>query len=162
MRSLGKGHTTAKRFCALNMPPPPQPTAYRACNIALAKATKAVAVKAMRDAANELRNNPSQEINTSVMFPAMEHGTDGEIVHEWVCHKTVNMNGKCLQYRSTLEMVIVKPILKQRMCMMAYMWKHKECVRHVQKRVGTAMQKFKKKEKLRYWGKEKANRYNDR
>ena len=98
MRSLGKGHTTAKRFCALNMPPPPQPTAYRACNIALAKATKAVAVKTMRDAANELRNNPFQEINTCVLFPAMEHGKDRDIVQERVCHNTVNKNGKCLQY----------------------------------------------------------------
>ena len=60
---LGKGHTTAKRFCALmNMPPPPQPAAYRTCNIALAKAAKAVAMKTMKDAANEL-GNKSEEIN---------------------------------------------------------------------------------------------------
>jgi hypothetical protein len=37
----------------MNMPPPPpQPTAYRACNIALANAAKAVAMKTMKDAAN--------------------------------------------------------------------------------------------------------------
>ncbi|XP_028412728.1 uncharacterized protein LOC114535641 [Dendronephthya gigantea] len=64
MRSLGKGHTAAKRFCALmNMLPPPQPTAYRACNIAIAKAAKTVAVKTMNDAANELRNDQSRDIN---------------------------------------------------------------------------------------------------
>ena len=31
--------------------------------------------------------------------------------------------------------------------MMAYMWKNKEYVRHVEKRVGTSMRKFKKKRK---------------
>ena len=64
MRSLGKGHTAAKRFCALmNIPPPPQPTAYRACNIALAKVAKTVAVKTMKDAANGLRNNQLKGVN---------------------------------------------------------------------------------------------------
>ena len=59
MRSLGKGHTAAKRFCALmNMPPPPQPIAYRVCNIVIAKV-----VKTMKDAATELRNNQLKEVN---------------------------------------------------------------------------------------------------
>ena len=64
VQSLGKGHTAAKRFCALmNMSAPPQPATFQGCNIALAKATKAVAVKTMRDAANKLRNDPYKEIN---------------------------------------------------------------------------------------------------
>ena len=54
--------------CALmNMPPPPQPTAYRACNIALAKAAKTVAVKTMKDAANKLRNNQLKKVNQCVV-----------------------------------------------------------------------------------------------
>ena len=63
MRSLGKGHTAAKRFCALMNMPPPQPTAYRAWNIALAKAAKTVAVKTMKDAANRIGNNQLKEVN---------------------------------------------------------------------------------------------------
>ena len=80
MRSLGKGYTAAKRFCALvNMRPPPQPTAYRACNIALAKAAKTVAVKAMKDAANGLRKNQLKEVHQCAVH-VMEHGNDGNIV----------------------------------------------------------------------------------
>ncbi|XP_028392982.1 uncharacterized protein LOC114517447 [Dendronephthya gigantea] len=64
MRSLGEGHTSAKRFCALmDMPPPLQPTAYRDCNIALAKAAKAVATTTMLNAANEVKKDPTNQIN---------------------------------------------------------------------------------------------------
>ena len=56
MRSIGQGHASMKRFCALmNMPSPMQFKAYRACNIALSKATTTVAMKIMNDAADEIR-----------------------------------------------------------------------------------------------------------
>ena len=97
MRSLGKGHAAAKRFCALmNMPPPPQPTAYRACNIALAKAAKTVAVKTMKDAANEFRNNQLKEVNQCAVSC---DGTWQRRGHRSMngCVTTLSMeNGKCL------------------------------------------------------------------
>ena len=97
MRSLGKGHTAAKRFCALmNMPPPPQPTAYRACNIALAKAAKTVAVKTMKDAANELTNSQLKEVNQCAVSC---DGTWQRRGHSSMngCVTTLSMeNGKCL------------------------------------------------------------------
>ena len=97
MRSFGKGHTAAKRFCALmNMPPSPQPTAYRACNIALAKAAKTVAVKTMKDAANGLRNNQLKEVNQCAVSC---DGTWQRQGHSSMngCVTTLSMkNGKCL------------------------------------------------------------------
>ena len=81
MRSLGKDHRAAKRFCAtMNMSPPPQPTAYRACNITLAKAAKTVAVKTMKDAANELKKDVSKEINQCAVF-CDGTGEGGVILH---------------------------------------------------------------------------------
>ena len=80
----------------MNMPPPPQPTAYRACNIALAKAAKTVAVKTMKDAANGLRNNQLKEVNQCAVscdgtWQRREHSSMNG------CVTTLSMeNGKCL------------------------------------------------------------------
>lgn len=55
MRSIGQGHSSMKRFCAvMNMPPPLHYKAYNASNAALSKAVKSVATKTMKDAATEL------------------------------------------------------------------------------------------------------------
>jgi hypothetical protein len=60
MRSNGKCRSSAKRFYALmNMPPPPRPSAYQACNIAL---SKAVAVASISNAANKLQCDQVKEI----------------------------------------------------------------------------------------------------
>jgi hypothetical protein len=90
MRSLGKGHTTAKRFCALMNMAPPQATAYKACNIALAEVAKAVAVKTMKDAANELGNDQSKEKNRAVSCDAWNMAKTETFFLEWVCDKAVN------------------------------------------------------------------------
>lgn len=63
MRSNGnwKSRSSAKQSCALmNMAPPP--SAYQACNIALSKAAKAVAIASIHSAANESCNVKFLEI----------------------------------------------------------------------------------------------------
>ena len=83
--------TVAKRFCALmNMPPPPQPTAYRAYNIAVAKAAKTVAVKSMKDAANGLRNNQLKKVNQCAVSCDGIWQRRGHSCHEWVCDDSIN------------------------------------------------------------------------
>ena len=57
MRSLGKGHSGAKKFCTLmNMPPPPVKCAYRKASRSIAKKIKGIAKKSMAEAATEIRN----------------------------------------------------------------------------------------------------------
>ena len=212
MRSIGRGYTAAKRCCALmNMPPPPQPSAYRACNIALANAVKTVAVKTMKDAANELRNDQLNEVNQCavscggtwqrrghsslngcVTTLSMESGKclDVEVLTK-VCHgcqriqsendlikkafKQQKHVGKCkinhIGSSAAMETEGVKRIFQrsenernlqyteyfgdgdskayaevQNMYDGVHVVK-KECVGHVQKRVGTALRKLKKENK---------------
>ena len=63
MRSIGQGEASASRFCSLmNMPPPPKPSAYLACNDALSIAAKTVATDVMRDAGKELHHDSDSEV----------------------------------------------------------------------------------------------------
>ena len=55
MRTIGRGASAAKRFCAvMNMPPPPAPNAYHRHNVFLMKAAKKVAENTMQTAAREV------------------------------------------------------------------------------------------------------------
>lgn len=55
MRGIGQGEASAKRFCAhMNMTPPPNRNAYNACNVALSKAVKDVAMETMEEAGKEV------------------------------------------------------------------------------------------------------------
>ena len=57
MRSIGKGHAGAKKFCALmNTPPPLSEKAYIKKSTTIAKCVKTIAKQSMADAASEIRN----------------------------------------------------------------------------------------------------------
>ena len=57
MRSLGKGHSGAKKFCAyMNMPPPSRAKPYKKNSKTITKHLKSIAKKSMSDAAEEIRN----------------------------------------------------------------------------------------------------------
>ncbi|XP_032242888.2 uncharacterized protein LOC116621099 [Nematostella vectensis] len=57
MRSLGKGHSGAKRFCTLmNMPPPPTARAYSKNSKTISKHIKAIASETMKRAAIEIKD----------------------------------------------------------------------------------------------------------
>ncbi|EDO44911.1 predicted protein [Nematostella vectensis] len=57
MRSLGKGHSGAKRFCTLmNMPPPPTARAYSKNSKTISKHIKAIANETMKRAAIEIKD----------------------------------------------------------------------------------------------------------
>ena len=57
MRSIGKGHSGAKKFCAfMNMPQPSKPKPYQKSSKTITKHLKSIARKTMSDAADEIRN----------------------------------------------------------------------------------------------------------
>jgi hypothetical protein len=63
MRSIRQGEASESRFCSLmNMPPPPKPSAYSACNDALSKAAKTVATDVMGNAGKELHHDSDDEV----------------------------------------------------------------------------------------------------
>ena len=62
MRSLGKGHSGAKKFCALvNMPPPLSQKAYWKTSRTIKDNIKTFAKHSMADAAHEMRMSKSGE-----------------------------------------------------------------------------------------------------
>ena len=57
LRSMGCGHTAAKRICGLmNMPTPPRPTPYARHNKELLKAVEQVSMETMASAAKDLHD----------------------------------------------------------------------------------------------------------
>ena len=57
MRSIGRGHSGAKKFCSLmNMPPPPTARAYQKNTRTIAKHVKVIAKDGMSSAAKEIRD----------------------------------------------------------------------------------------------------------
>ena len=67
MRSLGKGHSGAKKFCTLmSMPPPLVKCAYRKESRTIAKKIKGIAENNMAEAATEIRNSESTRGNDVV------------------------------------------------------------------------------------------------
>lgn len=56
MRSLGKGQSGAKTFCALiNMPPPPVKSAYKKTTHVIAAKMKKITKETITEAANDIR-----------------------------------------------------------------------------------------------------------
>ena len=56
MRSIGKGHSGAKKFCAyMNMPPPSKPKPFQKNSKTITKHVKLIARKSMSDVAEEIR-----------------------------------------------------------------------------------------------------------
>ena len=208
MRSIGQGEASASRFCSLmNMPPPPKPSAYSACNDALSIAAKTVATDVMRDAGKELHHDSDSEVvqcgvscdgtwqrrgysslNGCVTTISMEMGKclDVEILCK-VCHTCQSIDketddekkplrkadhaGKCKSNYSgsapSMETEGVKRIFERSEVTHKLQYTEyfgdgdskafnevqniygnnvevvkKECVGHVQKRVGTALRKF--------------------
>ena len=57
MRAIGKGRSSAAKFCGLmNLPPPPRSNAYKSLEIALNIAVKTVANETMAEAASEIHS----------------------------------------------------------------------------------------------------------
>ena len=76
MRSLGKGHSGAKKFCTLmNMPPPSGAKPFQKSSNTIKKNIKAIAKKSMADAAAEIRNANNAEENDMVNCPVSCDGT---------------------------------------------------------------------------------------
>ena len=97
MRSIGKGHASMKRFCTyMNMPPPMHFEAYRKCNTALSKAAKAVAMRAMNDAAIEVRGeNPDPLTRCGVSCDGTWQPRGYSSLHGCVTTLSID-TGKCL------------------------------------------------------------------
>ena len=76
MRSLGKGHSGAKKFCALmNMPKPLGKKAYRETSKTIGQHIKSIAKKSMTDAAAEIRRAKNANEDAVVNCPVSCDGT---------------------------------------------------------------------------------------
>ena len=97
MRSIGKGHASMKRFCTyMNMPPPMHFEPYRKCNTALSKAAKSVAMRAMNDAAIEVRGeNPDPLTRCGVSCDGTWQRRGYSSLHGCVTTLSIDA-GKCL------------------------------------------------------------------
>ena len=80
MRSIGKGHSDAKKFCAyMNMPPPSKPKPFQKNTKTIIKHVKLIARKSMSDAAEEIRilKNVMMMRWLTVQCHVMVRGRDG-------------------------------------------------------------------------------------
>ena len=76
MRSLGKGHSGAKKFCTLmNMPPPSGAKPFAKSSHTIVKHVKNIAKKSMANAASEIRNTQNAGENDIVNCPVSCDGT---------------------------------------------------------------------------------------
>ena len=76
MRSLGKRHGGAKKFCTLmNMPPPSAAKPFKKSSNTITKSIKTIAKKSMSDAAAEIRSAQNAENNDIVNCPVSCDGT---------------------------------------------------------------------------------------
>ena len=93
MRTLGKGHTGAKKFCSLmSMPPPPAPNNYAKISKVITTCLQSIAKESMSKAAEEIRilkgqNDPpvTEPVDCGVSFDGTWQKRE-LVIKEWMCY----------------------------------------------------------------------------
>ena len=171
MRSIGKGHSGAKKFCAfMNMPQPSKPKPYQKSSKTITKHLKSIARKTMSDAADEIRNLKKVNNRTCKQCQLHSHlDKEGTEYQTWKANHTqcsANFRGSApaMEPEGALRMFKRSEMLHKLRYTELYgdgdsksysqvkdVYKEQdievvkqECIGHVQKRVGTTLRNLKK------------------